>query len=57
MIESESHRTLETIHFPAKESLLRKGLGEAGGEPSCVWVGMSDSMLILVIHLFRDASF
>lgn len=33
MIESESHRTLETIHFPAKESLLHKGCGEVGGNP------------------------
>lgn len=56
VIESGSHNTLETIHFSAKESLLRKGRWERE-EDSCVWAGTSDAMLILVIHQFRDPSF
>lgn len=56
VIESGSHSTLETTHFPAKESLLRKGHRERERD-SCAWVGKSDAMLILVIHRFRNLSF
>lgn len=56
VIESGPHSTLETTHFPAKESLLRKGRGERERE-SCARVGKSDAMLILGTHQFRNLSF
>lgn len=56
VMESGSHSTLETTHFPAKEALLRKGRGGRERE-SCAWVGKSEAMLILVTHQFRNLSF
>lgn len=56
VVESGSHGTLETIHFPAKESLLRKGLSEREGD-SCARVGTSGVVLVLIIHQCRDLRF